>query len=87
MLSSMRNRSRFTLNRWRARNESNSGRERLIGRLETLVNGAIEKFTPERVVDIKYSSAIDGRYHEHYYSAMVILKDEEDKKDGNETSM
>ncbi len=59
----------------------------LIGRLETLVNGAIEKFTPERVVDIKYSSAIDGRYHEHYYSAMVILKDEEDKKDGNETSM
>ena len=47
----------------------------------------IEKFTPERVVDIKYSSAIDGRSHEHYYSAMVILKDEEDKKDGNETSM
>ena len=45
----------------------------LIGRLETLVNGAIEKFTPERVVDIKYSSAIDGRSHEHYYSAMVIL--------------
>lgn len=37
----------------------------LIGRLETLVNGAIEKFTPERVVDIKYSSAIDGRYHEY----------------------
>lgn len=54
----------------------------LIGRLETLVNGAIEKFTPERVVDIKYSSAIDGRCHEHYYSAMVILKDEEGKKDG-----
>lgn len=42
----------------------------------------IEKFTPERVVDIKYSSAINGRSHEHYYSAMVILKDEEDKKDG-----
>lgn len=54
----------------------------LIGRLETLVNGAIEKFTPERVVDIKYSSAIDGSCHEHYYSAMVILKDEEGKKDG-----
>ena len=54
----------------------------LIGRLETLVNGAIEKFTPERVVDIKYSSAIDGKYHEHYYSAMVMLKDEEGKKDG-----
>ena len=54
----------------------------LIGRLETLVNGVIEKFTPERVVDIKYSSAIDGKYHEHYYSAMVILKDEGGKKDG-----
>ena len=30
----------------------------------------------------KYRSAIDGRCHEHYYSAMVILKDEEGKKDG-----
>ena len=59
----------------------------LIGRLETLVNGAIEKFTPERVVDIKYSSAIDSRSQNHDNSAMVILKDEEDKKDGNETSM
>ena len=53
-----------------------------LGRLEVLVNGAIEKFTPERVVDIKYSYAIDGKYHEHYYSAMVILKDEEGKKNG-----
>lgn len=52
-----------------------------IGSLETLLNDAIENFPPERVVDIKYSSAIDGRYYEHYYSAMVILKDEEDKKD------
>lgn len=51
-------------------------------RLEKLVNGAIEKFTPERVVDIKYSYAIDGKYHEHYYSAMVILRDEEGKTDG-----
>lgn len=53
-----------------------------LGRLETLVNRAIEKFTPDRVMDIKYSYAIDGVYHEHYYSAMVILKDEEGKKDG-----
>lgn len=50
-----------------------------LGRLETLVNRAIEKFTPDRVMDIKYSYAIDGEYHEHYYSAMVILKDEEGK--------
>ena len=35
-----------------------------------------------RETDIKYSSAIDGKYHEHYYSAMVILKDEEGKNDG-----
>ena len=48
--------------------------------LEKLINGAIEKFTPARVMDIKYSHAIDSAYHEHYYSAMVILK--EDKKDG-----
>lgn len=53
-----------------------------IFRLEKIVNGAIEKFTPERVVDIKYSYAIDGKYHEHYYSAMVILKDKEGRKDG-----
>ena len=53
-----------------------------LGRLETLVNRAIEKFTPDRVMDIKYSYAIDGVYHEHYYSAMVILKDEEGRKDG-----
>lgn len=58
-----------------------------LGRLEVLVNRAIEKFTPERVVGIKYSCAIDGKYQEHYYSAMVILKDEEGKQDGNETSM
>ncbi len=51
-------------------------------RLEKLINGAIEKFTPECVMDIKYSYAIDGKFHEHYYSAMVILKDEEGKKDG-----
>ena len=51
-------------------------------RLEKVVNRAIEKITPERVIDIKYTYAIDGVYHEHYYSAMVILKDEEGKKDG-----
>lgn len=30
----------------------------------------------------KNNYAIDGKDHEHYYSAMVILKDEEGKKDG-----
>lgn len=57
------------------------------GRLETIVNRAIEKFTPECIMDIKYTYAIDSVYHEHYYSAMVILRDKEGKKDGNETSL
>lgn len=50
-------------------------------RFEKYVNSTIEKFTPERVIDIKYSHAIDGTYHEHYYTAMVILRDAEGKKD------